>query len=621
MRWTVTRQVGWLVMILGFVAPVASAAEPAYLSPQAVIPAANGMQLYLAFGTARQVGVFDVARDRVVRKIDVPGEPTGLAVSGGGRWLYVSCGKVAGCICVVDLQSDRTVRKIPAGYGPCALTLNARRNVLYVCNRFDNEVWAIEPTKGDCLGKASVVREPVAAALVGEGRWLYVANHLPAGAANVGPVAAEVSVIDTRTMQVAASLSLPNGSTSVHGLAASPDGKYVFVSHLLSRYTMPTTQLDRGWMNTNALSIIDAAGRKVIDTVLLDDVDQGAANPWAIACSADGKTVFVSHAGMDEISVIDVDAMLAKIEEHQSKQTNSNGGGSYGAYGGSSVSTVPNQLSFLKDMRQRIHVKGIGPRALAVLGSKIYVAEYYSDSISIVDIGSSRAKVTALALGPQRPMSEQRRGEMLFHDAHLCFQQWQSCASCHPDGRADALNWDLLNDGIGNPKNTKTMLLAHQTPPAMITGVRPTAESAVRAGFRHILFAVPDEKDAVAIDTYLSGLKPLPSPHLVDGQLSHAAARGKALFQKAHCASCHTGPLLTDKDKYDVGTADGLDEGLSFDTPSLVEAWRTAPYLYDGRAATVHEVLTKYNPDDKHGVTSNLSESEIDDLAEYVLSQ
>jgi hypothetical protein len=52
-----------------------------------------------------------------------------------------------------------------------------------------------------------------------------------------------------------------------------------------------------------------------------------------------------------------------------------------------------------------------------------------------------------------------------------------------------------------------------------------------------------------------------------------------------------------------------------------VEIWRTAPYLYDGRAVTIEEVLTKYNPGDKHGATSKLSKGEISDWAEFVLSQ
>ncbi len=609
----------WVLASL-MLALAGGAGDTTYLSPGAVVPSADGTQLYVAFTTADQVGVFDVGRGEVVARIDLPASPTSLAVSGGGRWLYVAYGAVDGRVGVVDLRSGEVAREIPVGYSPCALVLDARRNVLYVCNRFDGDVWAIDVTKDTCTGKVAVGREPIAAALTVDGRYLYVANHLPSGAANVGPVASKVFVVDAQTMKIAATLSLPNGSTDVRALAASPDGKLLFVTHVLSRYTMPTTQLDRGWMNTNALTVIDAVEQKPIDTVLLDDVDRGAANPWAVACSADSKTVFVTHAGTDEVSVIDVPAMLAKIAEHQAQHP-ANSPSGYGAYGSGPVSTVPNQLSFLKDVRQRVRLKGKGPRSMAVLGRQVYIAEYFSDNFTIVDVAGDRVKTTTVALGPQVPLTKQRRGEMVFNDAHLCFQNWQSCSSCHPDTRVDALNWDLLNDGIGNPKNTKTMLLAHRTPPAMITGIRPNAESAVRAGFQHIQFAVVEDDIADAVDTYLRSLEPLPSPHLVDGQLSASARRGKAIFEQAHCSGCHSGALLTDMEKYNVGTAGGLDKGKDFDTPSLIEAWRTAPYLNDGRAATIYEVITRYNPDDDHGATSDLSAQEIDDLVEYVLSQ
>ena len=168
------------------------------------------------------------------------------------------------------------------------------------------------------------------------------------------------------------------------------------------------------------------------------------------------------------------------------------------------------------------------------------------------------------------------------------------------------------------------MLLAHQTPPSMITGVRAKAEVAVRAGIRFIQFAVRPEEDAKAIDAYLQSLTPVPSPFLVNGELSESAKLGKALFDgKAGCSKCHSGKLFTDLEKYDVGTANtGAVDGVKeFDTPSLIEVWRTGPYLWDGRAVTVGELFTpKYNPKDLHGKTAKLTPKEKDDLAEYVLS-
>jgi len=120
----------------------------------------------------------------------------------------------------------------------------------------------------------------------------------------------------------------------------------------------------------------------------------------------------------------------------------------------------------------------------------------------------------------------------------------------------------------------------------------------------------------------------VPSPYLVNGKLSERAKRGEKLFVKAKCADCHTpslktpegAPLWTDLKLYDVGTGDATEKGRKFDTPTLAECWRTAPYLYDGRALTMEEVLTICNPNDKHGETSKLSKEEIKDLAEYVLS-
>jgi hypothetical protein len=225
-------------------------------------------------------------------------------------------------------------------------------------------------------------------------------------------------------------------------------------------------------------------------------------------------------------------------------------------------------------------------------------------------------------LGPPPIWNIVRRGEALFHDGTYCEQQWLSCASCHPDGRSDAINWDLLNDGMNNPKNTKSLLLSHKTPPCMASGVRENAEIAVRAGVHSILFSrFPIENDYCAIDEYLKSMQPTLSPQLVNGQFSESARRGKLLFNDARtgCSHCHPEPYYTDLDQHNVGTRE-YDSWNEYDTPSLVEVWRTAPYLHDGRYATIKELLVEgkhFAPDNR---LEKLSEQEIDDLVEFVLS-
>ncbi len=50
------------------------------------------------------------------------------------------------------------------------------------------------------------------------------------------------------------------------------------------------------------------------------------------------------------------------------------------------------------------------------------------------------------------------------------------------------------------------------------------------------------------------------------------------------------------------------------------EVWRTAPYLHDGRAPTVKSVFAEFDPDDLHGDQEQLSEKELYDLINDVLS-
>jgi cytochrome c peroxidase len=185
----------------------------------------------------------------------------------------------------------------------------------------------------------------------------------------------------------------------------------------------------------------------------------------------------------------------------------------------------------------------------------------------------------------------------------------------------DGLNWDLLNDGLENPKNTKSLLLAHQTPPAMSLGVRETSSTAVRAGIRHILFTQQPEEVANAIDEYLKSLKPVPSPHLGDGHLTETAKRGQQVFTRAGCVRCHPPGVFTNGRSYNVGTQGKHDKpGEEFDTPTLVELWRTAPYLHDGSATNLQELLTIRNRENQHGYTSELGPAEIEALCAYLLS-
>lgn len=598
-------------------ASIIDSAEQYHLSPAAMAADESGT-LYIAGATDNKIVVFDTGTSKISKTIVTPSPVSGLAVSPCGSLLYATVADFFGKALIIDIQKGSISAEIPAGHTAMSPSVSPDGNVLYVCNQFDNTVSVIDLAGKSLLKNIPVVCQPVASAITADGKTLVVANHLPAGVADTSYSAGTVSLIDTTSQGRVKNITLPNGSMALKGVAISPDDHYAYVTHLLARYQLPTTQLERGWMNTNALSIIDISAGEFVTAVLLDDVDLGAANPWAVACTSDGKFICVTHAGTHEISVIDRLQMHEKIAKVSAGQAASSVS--------SSLKDIPNDLSFLATLRQRRQLTANGPRSMAIIGTKIYCGGYFSDSIEIIDL-DPEIRSKSVIIAPSLPMTKSRKGEMLFYDATLCYQKWQSCASCHPgNARVDALNWDLLNDGMGNPKNTKSLLLSHQTPPAMITGVRDSAETAVRAGIRYIQFSVRPEADAVAIDEYLKSLEPLQSPYLVKDPktgkpgLSQSAKRGEDIFKQAGCASCHVAPLYTDLKKYNVGTGRNKDKEIEFDTPTLIEVWRTAPYLYDGRALTIEEVLRQYNRNNRHGRTMDLTDQQIKDLAQFVLS-
>ncbi|MBR5539034.1 MAG: c-type cytochrome [Clostridia bacterium] len=502
------------------------------------------------------------------------------------------------CGRVVKLSADLEVlSSCDAGHTPTDMAITGGKG--YVTNRFSNTVSVIDLEKMQLVKTIEIdAREPIAA--VAAGSDIYVACHLPDESMSESVVSANVIVISRTSDSVTESIPLVNGASGVKDICASPDGKTVYLSHVIGRYAYPTTQLDRGWINTNGFSVIDTYYKKVSYTCLLDEVDDGAANPWGITVSGDGRYLCVALSGLDEIMKIDIPAMQQKANAVKNMSR---------SISIESLDDIVNYLPFLDGCRTRISV-GKGVRAVTEKNGLLYCGTYFDGTVDIVDLRTNT--VSRIAVAAQPAPSEVRKGQILWSDANNCYQRWQSCNSCHPDAIVDGFNWDNLNDGLGNGKSAKSMLYSHRTPPVMITGIRKDAETAVAAGMKFIQFNTLSSLELSYIDEYLKSLSPIPSPALSrDGMLSESAKSGEALFDK-NCASCHPAPLYTDMKKHDVGTSKLEREDGNFDTPTLIEVWRTAPYLHNGEFNTVEEVIRHF--------AKKLSDTEVKNLADYVRS-
>ena len=326
---------------------------------------------------------------------------------------------------------ERSSGRSPAGHSACGPALDQRRAQLYVCNRFHNDVSVMDLSTGTELTRIPVVREPIAAAVSPNGRTLLVANHLPDSRTDLdysGTVSAVVTAIDTRTHQATA-IPLSHGASSVRGLCITPDGSYALVTHLLSNFTNVPFRVDMGWINVNVVSMIDLRKRDVIGTIGLDELQMGAANPWDVAVTADGSQICVAASGTHELCVINTSQLInQRARRHHVP--------------------VARCLAHLSQPgRESLATRGLAGQRPA--GCRRHRLDRLRGSVLQRQSGRRghsprrpKRRRARSRLGPPPALTQQRRGQMLFDDATICYQSWQSCASCHPDARADALNWD-----------------------------------------------------------------------------------------------------------------------------------------------------------------------------------
>ena len=582
----------FLILVVGVLFPWWSDAqeskEPWFITDVAV---GDAGQVILSCRGDKSLKITDPQGRQVVKTIPLQQTPTGVIAKEGKA--YVSCFDTRGEIVTVDLKEGKIVNTVPVGAGAEAPAWSKEEDKIFVCNRFAGTVSEVDVKNGKVTREVKVLREPSKVVVSPDGKYLFVANALPAQRADVDYVACCVSVIDLASFQKVKDIRLENGSNALRGATLSPDGKYLFVSHNLGRFTVPTSQFQQGWMNTNAMSVVDVASLEFKGAVLLDEPERGAAGVWGVECTP--GYLIVSHSGTHEISVIDYPELIKKFEAYPDKMA------------------LNYDLHFLYGIRERIALKGNGPRNFIVRDQEVIVPMFFSDDLNRYDLNTKQLSEVALNPGRQETMAQ--KGERIFNDAAFCFQNWQSCNGCHPgDARTDGMNWDLMNDGVGNSKNCKSLLLSLETPPCMISGIRANAHVANRAGFKYIQFMELKEEDAACVDAYVASLKPVPSPYLVDGELSEKAKKGRKVFERLKCDACHSGPYYTDMKMHRIGEDIEFEQG--WDTPTLIEVWRTAPYLFDGRAATMEEVFGVY----KHGVDKKLSKTDLDALVEYVNS-
>ncbi len=555
------------------------------------------------------VTVIDTAAATVLREIAVGEQPEGVTWIGAGPLAAVTLFR-ADRLVLFDALAGTVLASIPVPADPYGVVATTDGRRLWVSHDYAGSVSEIDP-----LARAVVRTIPVGPsarglALAPDGRQLYVAEFL----------SARLHVVDTVLGRVVTTVDGHDSDALCRQVVVHPRRPKTYLPHIRSRTNVISA---RGSIFPQ-LSVCDLgpsgdAYPPRRSSLALDTFNgvYVTANPWEATVSPDGKRLYVVYAATDDLNAAVV------------------------------VDDDPREL---KRSGRPVRV-GRNPRAVRVSadGRTVYVYNALDFAVGVHDAATLEQRtVIACCKPPHTP--DWLRGKILFHssDPPMTRARWIACSSCHPDGHSDGRVWQNPE----GPRKTPHLFGVAHTHPLHWSGDRDEVQDfeytirsklmqgkglfkgsiEPRTGFEPVelgerLAGRSQDLDALAV--YTNSFSFRLSPHVAaPGMLAPDAERGKAIFARPDvgCATCHSGPYYTDSrtqrplNRHDVGTGDDPRErmGPQFDTPTLLGVYRSAPYLHDGRARTLLDVLTVANPHDRHGHTSHLTPAERAELVAFL---
>ncbi|HEU4329100.1 MAG TPA: NPCBM/NEW2 domain-containing protein [Roseiflexaceae bacterium] len=521
---------------------------------------------------------------------------------------------------------------LPRGSAPYGIAFNPAGDTAFVSLQGIGALLKIDRASGTVTGQTALPGPARGVAVSHNGARVYVSRFLSSASRG------EVYEIDPATMALVQTIPLaydktPDGENRGRGLpnylsalAINPDGTRLWVPS--KKDNTARGQLRDGSPLTfestvrTIASQIDISSGSEVALRRIDFNDRDMAQ--AVAFSPLGNYAYVALQGSNMVQVHD-------------------------AYVGARV-------AILFDT-------GLAPQGLALSpdGDRLFVHNLMSRTVRVYDVSginqareyAARPLATVTTVAEERLPPDLLLGKQLFYNARdrrMSRDGYLACASCHLDGGGDGQVWDFTDRGEG----------LRNTPSLRGPGVREgnlhwtgnfdeiqDFESDIRnafggtgflsdadfaAGTRnplgHPKAGLSRELDALA--AYVRSLAAVgPSPHRApDGALTADAQAGRLLFKQRGCVACHAGPGFTDSRTgmlHNVGTlkpSSGQRAGqplAGLDTPALSGLWASAPFLHDGSAATLLDVLTAANPAGLHGDLAGLDDAQRQQLVAYLL--
>ena len=585
-----------LLLLLAWGQPARPVAPPAVMvdrSPSDLALAPDGAFALTANTTADTVSLVDLKSGRVVVETGVGHGPFGIALARDGK-MGVVTNRLADSITIlaVSPRGLKAEATIAVGDEPRGVAISPDGKTAFVVLAGESALAWVDLANQRVEQRVSVGTEPWHVGVSPDGKRLAVS----------GARSQDVSVIDPFTRKILAVVKL-RGHNARH-VAMSPDNAWAYVPSIAERGRPATKEnIDQGWIVGNRVSRVPLQEEGPREAISLDPRGKAVGDGDGVAVSPDGQTLALTCGGTHELLLLKQPLPFV-------------------AYGGPGDHIEPDLLADA----QRFRRVPLGGRPLGIVfapdGKTVVVANYLSNAVQVVDVGTAQITRTVPLGGPDKPTLA-RQGETLFLDADRSHHHWYSCNTCHVEGHTNGSDFDTANDGsYGTPKKTLSLRGVAQTGPWTWHGWQKSLRQLVHDSMTKSMQGdEPTDADLDALMAYLATLDFKPNPHRnTDGSLTTQAKRGGAVFKAKACDTCHAAPNYTTPAAYDVGMEEPLDPYKGFNPPSLRGVYNRAPYLHTGAARTLEEVLTLYHRPSKLTGKPDCTPQELADLTAFLNS-
>jgi YVTN family beta-propeller protein len=611
-------------------------ARQAHSSPVAVSP--DGARLFVVHPDADSVSVIALASRSISREVllasvapsvdpsskrfDPSVGPRALALDSSASTVYVT-GQRSGKLYAIDAAAGAVKGSVAVCSEPVGVLVSADDSKVFVACAQDDEIAEIDASSLTVLATVATPRKPWSLGWAADGQTLLATHLLGPGvsALTTAPFALKTTwTVPDRGPEV--DPTEPHGAVrGIYDVVARPGTSELWVAHMMLGTDTPQPALAFNSTVFPAVSILDGRSGDQLARLSVQGAnvtgagDNGAfgdvvSGPRSLTFSGDGKYAFVVDTDSEDLLVIDTATrMEAAI-----------------------VRPLPGHM----------------PEGVVWVQNEIYVQERNTEDLAAFKVEETSAGITVTAdgapiktLGSDPMPADLRMGQQLFYSANsddypLTQNHWVACASCHVEGRSDAVTWLFAQGPRDTPSNAGGVLdtgfLFRTADRTKVQDYWKTID-VEQGGDVHAGGTQDALLDAIA--SYVNYGLPAPIPPSTDlthesqgAALARLRSQGEAVFNQVGCGGCHSGAAKTDSAGgnaalglggpivstmtaggillHDVGTCvtagpwpDVAHQDINgdprpscaFDTPSLRGVSDSAPYLHDGSAGTLNDVL------------------------------